>query len=366
MGVVARAALALPVFVFAIFPTASQIVPEVPNPAFVDDFKDPKYIVALRTKASDQAIIEDANTVMMTDKNGQRFACQLPVLHEERGGEDESFEPISPDGATTTADKNRPKSPGELLDSLGNACFYRVEGWWTYELCYNQHVRQFHQERDTLMSEFFLGRFDKEATLKHHQTLGKDFEEEAVGDAGVPKRFHSQIYTNGTHCDLTQEKRSTEVQFSCSTESSNNIVVSIKEPTTCHYTMVFYTPILCGHQHFKQEEEPVHHIKCQAISDPDVEGTADSEQSTSSSSDAESVYSEAGAQEASSDLSTSAAVEDKSAQQDYPVHGDNEMDVDIPEAGELDSEQVQLGREGSDSGVEDISQKQEQELKNEL
>ena len=54
------------------------------------------------------------------------------------------------------------------------------------------------------------------------------------------------------------------MRFACSSESTNNLLVSIKEPTTCHYTLVFYTPILCAHHQFKQQEHPVRYIKCHA------------------------------------------------------------------------------------------------------
>jgi hypothetical protein len=47
------------------------------------------------------------------------------------------------------------------------------------------------------------------------------------------------------------------VRFACSTDSSSNKVVSIKEPTTCHYVLVFHTPVLCTHQAFKTQEQPV-------------------------------------------------------------------------------------------------------------
>lgn len=30
-----------------------------------------------------------------------------------------------------------------LLDGV---CYYRAEEWWTYELCFNKGVRQFHKE----------------------------------------------------------------------------------------------------------------------------------------------------------------------------------------------------------------------------
>ncbi len=40
------------------------------------------------------------------------------------------------------------KSPSELLSALDTLCLYRIDDWWTYELCYKRHVRQFHKEID--------------------------------------------------------------------------------------------------------------------------------------------------------------------------------------------------------------------------
>ena len=40
------------------------------------------------------------------------------------------------------------KTPSELLSMLDSLCFYRIEEWWTYELCYKKHVRQFHKDHD--------------------------------------------------------------------------------------------------------------------------------------------------------------------------------------------------------------------------
>ena len=39
----------------------------------------------------------------------------------------------------------------------GARCFYRLDDWWTYELCYQKHVRQFHREKDVLTAEYLLG-----------------------------------------------------------------------------------------------------------------------------------------------------------------------------------------------------------------
>ena len=42
-------------------------------------------------------------------------------------------------------------------------CFYRLEDWWTYELCYQKHVRQFHREKDVLTSEYLLGVYHQDS-----------------------------------------------------------------------------------------------------------------------------------------------------------------------------------------------------------
>ncbi len=44
------------------------------------------------------------------------------------------------------------KDPSELLSALDSLCLYRIEDWWTYELCYKKHVRQFHKVCTTLPS----------------------------------------------------------------------------------------------------------------------------------------------------------------------------------------------------------------------
>jgi hypothetical protein len=33
------------------------------------------------------------------------------------------------------------KSPSELLAPLESLCLYRIEDWWTYELCYARRQR---------------------------------------------------------------------------------------------------------------------------------------------------------------------------------------------------------------------------------
>ncbi len=53
--------------------------------------------------------------------------------------------------------------PGQQCSLSADArCFYRLEDWWTYELCYEKHVRQFHREKEVLSSEYSLGVYEGE------------------------------------------------------------------------------------------------------------------------------------------------------------------------------------------------------------
>jgi hypothetical protein len=149
------------------------------------------------------------------------FSCELPEL--EPAGDGLQVDAGDAGGASrrVRAREQRPRAHAdaavvrcrhrtvaELMEDISNACFYRVEvrahacarcggsaervraasqGWWTFELCVRKHVRQFHQEKDVVVSEYVLGRFDEAATAQLHAQAGQPFSEEA-SPSGTPTR----------------------------------------------------------------------------------------------------------------------------------------------------------------------------------
>ena len=155
-------------------------------------------------------------------------------------------------------------SAAEQLAELGERCFYRVEGWWTFELCMRRHVRQFHAEGDAVLSEFMLGLFSEAETAAAAA---------ASPPPGSPAaaRYHVHVFSEGTPCDITGKRRSTEVRFLCAPEGSQaaavvlaggSFIESIKEPSTCTYVLTFATPLLCKHDAFRVMEPTVSTIAC--------------------------------------------------------------------------------------------------------
>jgi len=88
------------------------------------------------------------------------------------------------------------------------------------------------------------------------------------------RRFHSQLFANGTLCELTGAARSAEVRYVCATEGMQGIggggepvllssyIDSVKEPSTCMYVITFATPQLCESTAFRPAEEDVARINC--------------------------------------------------------------------------------------------------------
>ena len=115
----------------------------------------------------------------MTGHDGQKYLCTMPNAgadSDAQGGEgdDETNADGSSSTSTLKASKTA-KQVSELLEPLGNSCFYRVEGWWTYEFCHKKKVRQFHQEGEEIVNEYNLGEFSAKETKNLHDTIGADF-----------------------------------------------------------------------------------------------------------------------------------------------------------------------------------------------
>ena len=152
------------------------------------------------------------------------------------------------------------KTPWELLAPMREYCLYRPTGWWTYELCYGTHVKQFHDdaERKQPRVEFLLG-------VPPAAADGADdapVHTEATDAHG--NRYYSEWYLDGTVCDLTNEPRKTEIRFTCDATKAEHIAV-LKETSTCQYLLVVQTPRLCTHPLYRPREGVALPIQCQQV-----------------------------------------------------------------------------------------------------
>ncbi|GBG33180.1 Protein OS-9-like [Hondaea fermentalgiana] len=154
----------------------------------------------------------------------------------------------------------------QLLAPLQGECFQRAEGWWTYELCIGQYLRQFHQTKDGRSTEYVLGKFDEAANIEL-----QDKEQVLVTDRHTNRPYFLQKYTGGTPCDLRSNERAAEIHFMCSSSepisalpaavsaaaiasSVTTSIISITESPTCFYVVKVQTPLVCSHPFFSDQE----------------------------------------------------------------------------------------------------------------
>lgn len=209
-----------------------------------------------------------------------------------------------------------------LLEPLKKNCIYHTMDWFTYSLCYGDAIRQFRALpmavggpmlpiMDATQDSYVLGRWndqiegfkESETTsttdlqansniesqhqgtdlmeLVHFSSLGSsDGDQDEQDDNQLQSqatiegngRYISQIWTDGTRCNINNEVRTTEVQFHCSMTPSHDRITVIKEVTTCNYVVVVNTPRLCEEPALAQVEDEVREVRCQPIlSDTEIE-----------------------------------------------------------------------------------------------
>ncbi|KAK3728402.1 hypothetical protein QZH41_017636 [Actinostola sp. cb2023] len=222
--------------------------------------------------------ISSHDAVLITTPNNEKYHCLLPskqITNKIYSGE-YGYGP----------------SPEQLLAPLTDEarCSYRLEAYWTYELCHNKHVRQFHDERTqkgVKLQEFYLGKLAPEksndpnsapqpipqpSTSEHEDGTNKRKKPRTRKLEGRDMPYYEVVIGNGTPCDLLGGRpREIHILYLCHPQG-NNEILSIKEISTCIYEMEVITPTLCSNEMYRQvlkqykfQEDPINEISCHSL-----------------------------------------------------------------------------------------------------
>lgn len=188
-------------------------------------------------------IQDDFIVIPMTNKHGQKYQCEVPKPKDYKE-DGENLDPSKVDGESEEilemSDLEKAK---KLLEPMASQpCLLRTKDWWTYEFCYGKSVRQFHMEEGKPSGPILhLGHYDYD----------KELDEDLKNSETKIKRHHTQIYANGSQCDLTGNARQTEVRFECDPTSVMDAIIQVDEPQSCAYVLTVLTSKICAIPHLR-------------------------------------------------------------------------------------------------------------------
>ncbi|OCT79290.1 endoplasmic reticulum lectin 1-like isoform X2 [Xenopus laevis] len=202
------------------------------------------------------------NYIIMTTADQEKYKCLLPLM--ANGNEHEEREYKGP-------------NPGALLEPLFklSSCSYRIESYWTYEVCHGKYIRQYHEEKEAgqklNIQEYYLGKSVKKRPSEAGEEQEKEERREGHKDINR-KNIEGQMtpyfpveMIEGTRCSLKQNQaRSSTVLYICHPEAKHEIL-SVAEITTCEYEVVILTPLLCNHPKYRFRPSPINDIFCQSM-----------------------------------------------------------------------------------------------------
>lgn len=233
------------------------------NPASKND-QEPKEENNKIVDEHDESLLNNPpsllQTVTMTTKHNEKYVCELPSEEIKTSKAEEEYQ-----GPNVL----------KLLEKLfvSSKCAYRLEHYWTYELCHGKSLRQYHEERDgknIKVTEYFLGHYNKET---HDVKLKEEIEHEKSGRKPLRKKiesinmpFYELVMKDGTLCDLNGLPRTTRVQYVCY-PNGNHDIYSLKESSTCEYEVVVLSSLLCSHPDYRPEESNEKLINCKPAND---------------------------------------------------------------------------------------------------
>ncbi|KHJ43093.1 glucosidase II beta subunit-like protein [Trichuris suis] len=195
--------------------------------------------------------------VRLSNKNNVEFLCSVPSI-DLRQIKSKQFNIWH--SMTNVTSKN----VTDLLEFLRSTCVRKTVGWWTYELCYGRYARQYHVEDGKVVEPFMLlGRYASDFDWENAAEVASKFQ------SSKQTLYHSQIYENGTICDLNNQFRRTEVRFYCDSDFQGAYLYSVDEPVSCQYIFNVHTSTLCQLKMFaplESKPSPVG-IECRPLLD---------------------------------------------------------------------------------------------------
>mmetsp|Transcript_12543 Transcript_12543/g.21406 ORF Transcript_12543/g.21406 Transcript_12543/m.21406 type:complete len:437 (-) Transcript_12543:59-1369(-) len=252
-----------------------------------------------QASGSTEDLLKERYAVHVRTANGQKLQCRLPVIPIRDGATASS----SHQELLTNTEANRLlwlQQADSLLQHNEGKCFYRLEGWWTFEYCFNRHIKQIHfGEKTSPRIEIVVGLLDtakeqmrrKDGTAFMSKTSNyasssspmtfksilqnsKKDNDASAGDVYELGPFeYAQEFESGTPCDLTGKPRRATLVFKCASQQSglasltkivgagSDYIDSVTEVETCVYRVEFHSRALCDHILYKQETH-THDIQC--------------------------------------------------------------------------------------------------------
>ncbi|KAI0225860.1 Vam6/Vps39-like protein [Lamellibrachia satsuma] len=208
-----------------------------------------------------------ASTVVMTTPDQEKYKCFIPPeLNDSNKNVEASYE--------------GPDEMGLLRPLLvQTSCSYRIDNYWTYELCHGKFLRQYHEEKEAgkkmKVQQYFLGYGDV-STAKDKKTsppeMASDNQQQEHHKKKVPLQkvegleipYFAIEFSGGTSCDLTGQPRRVSIHYVCQPDGKGEIY-ELKETSTCEYEMVVLTSLLCSHPSYQSKKDPVSQIHCHAL-----------------------------------------------------------------------------------------------------
>tara|TARA_Y100000780_G_C13672833_1_gene413098 strand:- start:1039 stop:2016 length:978 start_codon:yes stop_codon:yes gene_type:complete len=150
--------------------------------------------------------------------------------------------PRPADRRIMTARQHSPAAEDAAMAPLRGSCAELTQGFWTYEVCHEREVNQFHvkpevgvQVRQSSSANGDGGGSTPQAVRDPSWSLGtRSSKARRHRESTNPKYFTSHFFDGGQHCDETGKGRQTEVQYLCC-NGVHNAIIAVDEPDVCSY-----------------------------------------------------------------------------------------------------------------------------------